>query len=140
MDWLRRRPLAMLAGRHLLVHAGVFPQWSAEQTIALAAEVEAVLRGPGWSDFLGQMYGNQPDRWDDSLTGVARLRCIVNALTRMRFCTPDGVMEFGHKESAGAPAGLRPAAVVRAAAAAARATSRWCSATGRRSGCCCATT
>jgi bis(5'-nucleosyl)-tetraphosphatase (symmetrical) len=105
MEWLRRRPLAKLVGGHLLVHAGVFPQWTAEQTIALAGEVEAVLRGPGWIDFLGQMYGNQPDRWDDSLAGIARLRCIVNALTRMRFCAPGGVMEFGQKESAGAPSG-----------------------------------
>jgi bis(5'-nucleosyl)-tetraphosphatase (symmetrical) len=105
IDWLRRRPLAKLVGRHLLFHAGVFPQWSAQQTVALAAEVEAVLRGPDWAKFLGQMYGNEPDRWDDSLTGMARLRCIVNALTRMRFCTPDGVMEFGQKEGAGAPAG-----------------------------------
>jgi bis(5'-nucleosyl)-tetraphosphatase (symmetrical) len=105
IDWLRRRPLAKMVGRHLLVHAGVFPQWSAGQAIALAGEVEAVLRGPGWIDFLGQMYGNQPDRWDDSLAGIDRLRCIVNALTRMRFCAPGGVMEFGQKESAGAPAG-----------------------------------
>ena len=105
MDWLRRRPLAKMVGRHLLVHAGVFPQWTAEQAVALAGEVEAVLRGPGWIEFLGQMYGNQPDRWDDSLTGIDRLRCIVNAFTRMRFCAPGGVMEFGQKESAGAPAG-----------------------------------
>ncbi len=105
MDWLRRRPLALLTGGHLLVHAGVFPQWSAAQTVALAAEVEAVLRGPGWIDFLGQMYGNQPDRWDEGLAGIARLRCIVNALTRMRFCTPDGAMEFGQKDHGGAPAG-----------------------------------
>jgi bis(5'-nucleosyl)-tetraphosphatase (symmetrical) len=105
MDWLRRRPLARLVGQHLLVHAGVFPQWSAAKTIALAAEVEAVLRGPDWISFLGQMYGNQPDRWDDSLTGIARLRCIVNALTRMRFCGPGGVMEFGQKDSGGAPDG-----------------------------------
>jgi bis(5'-nucleosyl)-tetraphosphatase (symmetrical) len=51
------------------------------------------------------MYGNQPDRWDDGLEGVARWRCIVNAFTRMRFCTPEGVMEFGQKESGNAPAG-----------------------------------
>ena len=105
MEWLRRRPLAKLLKGHLLVHAGVFPQWTAEQVVALAAEVEAVLRGPDWIDFLGQMYGNLPDRWDDSLAGMARLRCIVNALTRMRFCAPGGVMAFGHKESAGAPDG-----------------------------------
>ena len=103
--WLRQRPLAMMAQGHLLVHAGVLPQWSAEQTLALAGEVEAVLRGPGWVEFLGQMYGNTPDRWDDALTGVARLRCIVNALTRMRLCAPGGVMDFKEKESAGAPKG-----------------------------------
>ena len=105
MDWLRRRPLALMSGQHLLFHAGVLPQWTAAQAMALAAEVEAVLRGPGWRDFLAQMYGNQPDRWDDQLEDVARWRCIVNAFTRMRFCTPDGTMVFGHKESGGAPEG-----------------------------------
>ena len=103
--WLRQRPLALMSGRCLLVHAGVLPQWTADKVMALAAEVQAALRGAGWRDFLGQMYGNTPDRWDESLTGSARLRCIVNALTRMRLCTPDGVMDFKQKESAGAPAG-----------------------------------
>lgn len=105
LDWLRHRPLALVADGHLLVHAGVLPQWSVDQTVALAGEVEAVLRSDGWIDFLRQMYGNAPDRWDDSLTGHARLRCIVNALTRMRLCSAEGVMDFKEKESAGAPAG-----------------------------------
>lgn len=103
--WLRQRPLALMEKGHLLVHAGVLPQWSAQQVLALAGEVEAVLRGPQWQEFLGQMYGNTPDRWDDSLSGMARLRCIVNALTRMRLCSPEGVMDFKQKESAGAPEG-----------------------------------
>jgi bis(5'-nucleosyl)-tetraphosphatase (symmetrical) len=103
--WLRRRPLAMFVDAHLLVHAGVPPQWTAEQTMQLAGEVEKVLRGDGWIDFLAQMYGNEPDRWDDSLEGIARLRCIVNALTRMRLCWPDGRMDFQHKESDKGPEG-----------------------------------
>jgi len=103
--WLRRRPLAMFVDAHLLVHAGVPPQWTAEQTMALAAEVETVLRGDGWADFLAQMYGNEPDRWDDALTGIPRLRCIVNALTRMRLCDPGGRMDFLHKESDKGPEG-----------------------------------
>jgi bis(5'-nucleosyl)-tetraphosphatase (symmetrical) len=108
--WLRRRPLAMFVDAHLLVHAGVPPQWSAEQTMQLAGEVETVLRGDGWADFLAQMYGNEPDRWDDSLQGIPRLRCIVNALTRMRLCWPDGRMDFLHKESDKGPegSGLQP--------------------------------
>ncbi|MDP3843851.1 MAG: symmetrical bis(5'-nucleosyl)-tetraphosphatase [Oxalobacteraceae bacterium] len=98
LDWLRRQPLAILQDGHLLVHAGVAPQWSAEQTLALAHEVETALRGPDWVDFLREMYGNAPERWDDALTGTDRLRCIVNILTRIRFCTPDGTMDLATKE------------------------------------------
>lgn len=110
IEWLRRRPLAMFVDGHLLVHAGVPPQWTAEKTLALAAEVEHVLRGERWTDFLAQMYGNEPNHWDDALTGVPRLRCIVNALTRMRLCYPDGTMDFAHKESDNGPpgSGLHP--------------------------------
>ena len=103
--WLRERPLAMFVDAHLMVHAGVAPQWDAAQTMALAGEVEAMLRSGHWIDFLAQMYGNQPDRWDDELEGIPRLRCIVNALTRMRLCLPDGTMDFAHKESESGPEG-----------------------------------
>ena len=56
------------------------------------------------------MYGNQPAKWDDSLQGIDRLRCILNAFTRMRFCEPDGTMEFSIKDAAGAvtPEGYMP--------------------------------
>lgn len=94
LDWLRRRPLALFEDGHLLVHAGVLPQWTAQKTMELAHEVETVLRGPDWIEFLSQMYGNMPARWDDGLRGVDRLRCIVNALTRIRFCGADGTMEL----------------------------------------------
>jgi len=101
LDWLRQRPLALQEQDHLFLHAGVLPQWSAAKTVALAQEVEAVLRGPHWVGFLREMYGNQPLRWDDALHGNERLRCIVNALTRLRFCTEDGTMELAAKESTG---------------------------------------
>jgi len=94
LDWLRRQPLALFENNHLIVHAGVVPQWTASQTMQLAHEVETVLRSADWVDFLRQMYGNLPARWDNSLTGSDRLRCIVNALTRIRFCTDDGTMEL----------------------------------------------
>jgi bis(5'-nucleosyl)-tetraphosphatase (symmetrical) len=107
LGWLRARPMAMLEHGHLLVHAGVAPQWSAAQTMALAAEVETTLRGRGWLAFLADMYGNEPARWDDGLQGQARLRCIVNALTRMRLCDASGAMDFKEKESASAPPGSK---------------------------------
>jgi bis(5'-nucleosyl)-tetraphosphatase (symmetrical) len=109
LDWLRHRPLAIVEQGHLLIHAGLFPQWTAVQTMALAQEVQEILRGPDWLDFLRQMYGNTPDRWSDDLQGVERWRCVINALTRMRFCSFDGVMDFISKDGAhGAPEGFLP--------------------------------
>ncbi|MES2831426.1 MAG: symmetrical bis(5'-nucleosyl)-tetraphosphatase [Pseudomonadota bacterium] len=92
IDWLRCQPLACTHENYLFVHAGVPPQWSAAETMALAGEVQAALQSPGWIDFLRNMYGNQPARWEPMLTGYDRLRCIVNALTRLRLCTADGTM------------------------------------------------
>jgi len=109
LDWLRHRPLAAEACGWLLVHAGVVPQWGRAQALALAGEVQAMLRGPGLAEFLPLMYGNEPARWSDSLQGVPRWRFIVNTLTRIRFCTADGELEFKAKEGAdAAPPGFRP--------------------------------
>ncbi|MFN7196729.1 MAG: symmetrical bis(5'-nucleosyl)-tetraphosphatase [Hylemonella sp.] len=113
LQWLRQQPLAQ---RHdhadeciLMVHAGVLPSWDATKTIALAQEVEAVLRSAELPDFLQRMYGNEPAAWSDALQGDARLRVIVNALTRLRFCTAAGEMEFATKDGAGgAPPGYLP--------------------------------
>lgn len=103
LDWLRQRPLAIFEQAHLLVHAGLFPQWTIQQTMALAQEVQAILRGPDWLDFLRQMYGNTPARWSDALRGAERWRCIINGLTRMRFCSADGLMDFNNKDGMGDP-------------------------------------
>jgi bis(5'-nucleosyl)-tetraphosphatase (symmetrical) len=109
LEWLRHQRMAIRAGGWLMVHGGVLPQWDADQVLRLAAEVEAALRGPGLVDFLATMYGNEPAQWDDALQGPDRLRVIVNALTRLRFCTPQGRMNL--KASGGlnaAPPGHLP--------------------------------
>ena len=109
IDWLRMQSLAMYEESVLMVHAGVLPQWSTAQTLALAGEVQTVLRSKHWTEFMAHMYGNQPDRWLDDLSGFDRLRVIVNALTRLRFCTPQGHMEFAHhRDAAQAPSGYMP--------------------------------
>lgn len=107
--WLRQQRLAVHAHGWLMVHAGVVPQWDAAQTVALAGEVEAMLRSPEVGEFLTTMYGNEPARWDERMQGVDRWRCVVNSLTRLRFCAADGTMEFATKEGAGgAPEGYMP--------------------------------
>jgi len=108
LGWLRHRPLALRAHGLLMVHAGVLPQWDAQQVMDLAGEVEQVLRGADCDAFLSQMFGNEPARWDDSLQGPARLRVVVNALTRLRFCTPDGTM---HLKASGSPDQAPPGTV-----------------------------
>jgi bis(5'-nucleosyl)-tetraphosphatase (symmetrical) len=109
LDWLRRQPLCHTEGEFCMVHAGLLPQWTAAQARALSREVEAALQGPDFREFILNLWGSEPASWSDELTGWARLRVIVNAMTRMRFCTPEGVMEFKVKgEKAKAPAGHLP--------------------------------
>jgi len=109
ITWLRHQPLAIREADFLIVHAGVLPQWSANQVITLAQEVETVLRGPGWKEFLAGVFGNAADRWRDDLAGIERHRVIVNALTRLRYCTVDGIMDLKTKEGLdSAPAGVIP--------------------------------
>jgi bis(5'-nucleosyl)-tetraphosphatase (symmetrical) len=98
INWIRKRPMALSNGIVLTVHAGVLPQWDLQQTIECAQEVEKALRSKSYKDFLANMYGNTPNKWNNSLKGYERLRLITNALTRMRFCTPSGQMEFESKE------------------------------------------
>jgi bis(5'-nucleosyl)-tetraphosphatase (symmetrical) len=113
LHWLQQQPLAIQAQvghtNLLMVHAGVLPFWTAAQTLALANEVHTVLRTDAAPAFFQSMYGNAPTAWDDNLAGIDRLRVIVNALTRLRFCTPDGEMEFAHSGGATeAPEGYLP--------------------------------
>ena len=109
VDWVRHRRMALHEHGWLMVHAGVPPSWTLETAVQLAAEVEHQLRGPDLHAFLGVMYGNQPDRWSDTLVGPDRLRFAINALTRARFVAADGTLDFETKEGAGsAPPGLVP--------------------------------
>jgi bis(5'-nucleosyl)-tetraphosphatase (symmetrical) len=109
IDWLRQRPMALFEYGWLMVHAGVLPQWDLADTMARAQELQGALRSPDWTAFLQQMYGNEPALWSDSLKGADRLRVVVNAFTRLRFCTAQGVMEFASNEGADrAPEGFLP--------------------------------
>lgn len=109
LTWLRGQHLIYREGDYLMVHAGLLPQWTAEQALSYAAEVERVLHGDDYLDFLRHMYGNLPDHWDDGLSGIARLRIITNAATRLRVCSPSGQMEFKFKgELQDIPAGYMP--------------------------------
>lgn len=96
LEWLRHLPLLQInhTETQLFVHAGIPPQWSLQEANTHAREVETALRGENFKKFLADLFGNQPGTWADSLQGQSRLRYITNALTRMRFCTNSGELDF----------------------------------------------
>ncbi len=96
IGWLCQCPLLHEEPGHpqVMVHAGIPPAWDLDTARDCARELEQVLRGPGREKFLRKMYGNTPDRWRRKLTGMPRLRYITNAFTRLRYCYPDGRMDF----------------------------------------------
>ncbi len=109
LDWLRRRPLVVREGKLLLVHAGLLPSWTPADAVALSREVEAVMTSPAYDDFLRQLYGDEPARWDDRLAGHERLRVIVNACTRLRYCSADDTMQLKEKRGPEhVPSGFAP--------------------------------
>lgn len=109
LAWLRCQPLCFTEGDYCLVHAGLLPQWTAARARELSREVEVALQGPDYREFILNLWGSEPAGWSDDLTGWPRLRVIVNAMTRMRFCTRAGTMEFKVKgKLANAPAGHLP--------------------------------
>jgi bis(5'-nucleosyl)-tetraphosphatase (symmetrical) len=109
LAWLRSRPLFHVEGDYAMVHAGLLPSWDVAKAQALSDEVQAALMAPNYCDFLANMWGSTPTSWSDDLAGWDRLRVVVNAMTRMRFCSPDGTMEFKAKGPvANAPAGCLP--------------------------------
>ncbi|MBR8035554.1 symmetrical bis(5'-nucleosyl)-tetraphosphatase [Burkholderia vietnamiensis] len=109
LDWVRHRPFAHFEGGMLLVHAGVLPQWDATLVLELADELQRALRAPDWRETLQGLYGNEPNQWNPNLKKRDRMRVAFNAFTRLRFCTPDGVMEFkANGGPASAPPGYLP--------------------------------
>lgn len=99
LEWLRQRPL-FHHDKKLgisLVHAGLPPQWTLKKALKYAREVEAVLRGSQFDEFLANMYGNLPNRWSDELQGWDRIRFMVNCFSRIRFCSQSGELDLKMK-------------------------------------------
>jgi bis(5'-nucleosyl)-tetraphosphatase (symmetrical) len=111
MAWLRSQPLAHWeSGVGLMVHAGLLPQWDLAKALDLASEVQATLRSDDGEEFLrSRMYGDEPARWSDALLGWDRLRIVINAFTRLRYCTADGAISMEFKGPPGKqPGKLQP--------------------------------
>ena len=117
LHWLRQQKMLHVEGRYVMVHAGLLPEWDLRLAQQLAAEVELALSGANYRSLLADMYGNQPDRWSDSLDKAERYRITINAMTRMRALTVRkhrSTLDLKYKgELAAMPAPLQPWFTVR---------------------------
>lgn len=111
LRWLRTLPLLHHDDQlgYTLIHAGLLPAWSLADARRLAQEVQDVLRSDLTMDFFHHMYGDFPDYWNENLQGADRLRVIINAFTRLRYCDLEGNMDLKPKGPPGSqPANLMP--------------------------------
>jgi bis(5'-nucleosyl)-tetraphosphatase (symmetrical) len=102
LDWMTHLPLCV-EDRTLnlcLLHAGLSPQWDMPMARRCAREFEQALRRDP-STLFEKMYGDQPDRWDETLKGAERLRYIVNCFTRLRYVDAEGRLELHAKGAPG---------------------------------------
>lgn len=96
IEWMKELPLLFYDEKlnYAIVHAGIYPKWDLKQALNYAKEIESYLQQENLVEFFQNIYGNKPNQWSNDLTGWSRMRFIVNAFTRMRFCTEDGKLDF----------------------------------------------
>jgi bis(5'-nucleosyl)-tetraphosphatase (symmetrical) len=92
IEWLRFQPLHVHEGAFFMVHAGLLPQWTLEEAIELAREVESALAGRDYQTFLHHLFHGSASHWDPLLKGPERLVAITRVFTRLRTCTAQGLM------------------------------------------------
>lgn len=106
IDWLRLQPILHHDPKlgYAMTHAGIYPHWDLETAKGYAKELEDVLRAESYTEILPHLYGNHPNMWSPDLTQMERLRFIMNAFMRMRFCDREGKLDFDYR----GPAGSQP--------------------------------
>lgn len=109
LDWLIEQPMLIddPARQLLLVHAGIIPEWTVQDATRCAEDAGRALRADP-RGFLGSMYGNKPDRWQDARSSAERHRFTVNVLTRLRYCRADGTIDLKMKGAPGNSGPWRP--------------------------------
>jgi bis(5'-nucleosyl)-tetraphosphatase (symmetrical) len=106
--WLRRQPLHQREGSFFMVHAGLHPQWTIEQAMSFAKEVEGVLAGPDYKTLLQELFHGSTPQWDPALKGTERLVGLARVFTRLRTVSLAGEMSSFSGPPEDAPPGFLP--------------------------------
>ena len=82
----------------VIVHAGLAPEWTLDEALGYAQEIENMLKSETESKhFFAHMFGDLPNFWRADLSGVERQRVILNYLTRIRYCDTKGHLDLTYK-------------------------------------------
>lgn len=95
--WLRHQPLLYRESDYVLIHAGLLPQWSVNQTRELAHEVEIALCSDQYQDSLAALYKSTACTWRSDFSANERLGFTTNMLTRLRVCSAEGEINLSFK-------------------------------------------
>ena len=108
VSWLRHRPLHHREGSFLMVHAGLLPQWSVNDAVQLARDVEHALAGLEYRNFLRELFQGPSHQWNPALSGTMRTVSIARAFTRLRTCTTAGELSSYSGPLETVPSGYLP--------------------------------
>lgn len=99
IEWLRQQPLMIFdADKDFIIcHAGLHPSWSIKEGLSFSKKFSTQLKSDKYMILLDNMYGNTPNKYDESLSEPKQLRFAVNAFTRMRYCYFDKSLDFSFK-------------------------------------------
>jgi len=97
IEYLLNRSLALQLDGSILIHAGVPPIWSEEDVFYYSDFIKSNMQTSNTEDFIHSIYSNKPNKFLDSNTMHEKATYAINALTRMRFCSQKGEIEFKTK-------------------------------------------
>lgn len=111
LSWLRHQAVMVedQALGFMMVHAGVAPQWDITLARQCARELEAIIQGNNYRQFLEEIRHRHPLLWRDDLQGWERYSFLFHAFMQIRFCDQLGQLNFDYKCNIGdQPAHLLP--------------------------------
>ncbi|QCI19246.1 symmetrical bis(5'-nucleosyl)-tetraphosphatase [Buchnera aphidicola] len=99
ISWLRKTPIARIneKKKFILSHAGIYPQWNLPKIKLYSKKIKNMLLGNNFFNILEMIRGNNSTIWQDNNSSIEKIKFIINAFTRMRFCLKDGTLELNSK-------------------------------------------
>ena len=99
IGWLRCQKIMHLDNelKHILVHAGIHPEWETTEILSLSSKIEFLLKGEHCKKFIESLWTNDPRYWSKNLDEKEKIIFAVNVFTRMRYLKKDLSLDFQEK-------------------------------------------